>query len=65
LKRKGKKAVKKPWDDQEDNLLKQYYGQISMKQLKIIFEGRTEPAIQSRVKRLRKKGWSFDTVRRS
>ena len=62
--KKRSKTPKKPWDDKEDKLLKQYYGRISMKHLKFIFEGRTPDAIQSRVKRLRKKGWTFDTTRR-
>ncbi len=62
--KKRSKTPKKPWDDKEDTLLKQYYGRISMKHLKFIFEGRTPDAIQSRVKRLRKKGWTFDTTRR-
>jgi len=64
LAKKRSKTPKKPWDDKEDKLLKQYYGRISMKHLKFIFEGRTPDAIQSRVKRLRKKGWTFDTTRR-
>ena len=62
--KKRSKTPKKPWDNMEDKLLKQYYGNISMKHLKTIFEGRTPAAIQSRVKRLRKKGWTFDTTRR-
>ena len=62
--KKHSKTPKKPWDNEEGNLLKQYYGNISMKHLKFIFEGRTPAAIQSRVKRLRKKGWTFDTTRR-
>ena len=62
--KKRSKTLKKPWDNEEDTLLKQYYGKISMKHLKFIFEGRTPAAIQSRVKRLRKKGWTFDTTRR-
>jgi len=64
LAKKRSKTPKKAWDDKEDNLLKQYYGKISMKHLKVIFEDRTPAAIQSRVKRLRKKGWTFDTTRR-
>ena len=62
--KKRSKTPKKPWDIEEDKLLKQYYGNISMKHLKFIFEGRTPAAIQSRGKRLRKKGWTFDTTRR-
>ena len=62
--KKHSKTPKKPWYNEEENLLKQYYGNISMKHLKFIFEGRTPAAIQSRVKRLRKKGWTFDTTRR-
>ena len=62
--KKRSKTPKKPWDNEEDKLLKQYYGTISKKHLKFIFEGRTPAAIQSRVKRLRKKGWTFDTTRR-
>ena len=62
--KKRSKTPKKPWDIEEDRLLKQYYGSISMKHLKFIFEGRTPAAIQSRVKLLRKKGWTYDTNRR-
>ncbi len=62
--KKRSKTPKKPWDNQEDNLLKQYYGKISMKHLKIIVEARTPAAIQTRVKLNRKKGWTFDTTRR-
>jgi len=64
LRKQNTKQTKRAWDDTEDDLLKQYYGSISMKQLRLIFDGRSENAIRSRVKRLRKKGWSFNTTRR-
>ena len=64
MNRKSSKGTKRPWDQKEDDLLKQYYGQISMKHLRHIFEGRSDAAIRSRVKRLRKKGWTFNTTRR-
>jgi|TARA_B110000438_G_C15536106_1_gene530637 hypothetical protein len=64
MKNKSTKQTKTAWDSKEDDLLKQYYGNLSMKQLRLIFEGRSENAIRSRVKRLRKKGWSFNTTRR-
>jgi len=64
LRKQNTKQTKRAWDDTEDDLLKQYYGSISMKQLRLIFDGRSENAIRSRVKRLRKKGWSFTTTRR-
>jgi hypothetical protein len=64
LKNKGRKGTKLAWDSKEDDLLKQYYGTISMKQLRMIFENRSDDAIRSRVKRLRQRGWSFNTTRR-
>jgi len=64
LRKQNTKQIKRAWDDTEDDLLKQYYGSISMKQLRLIFDGRSENAIRSRVKRLRKKGWRFNTTRR-
>ena len=52
------------WTEKEDRLLKDYYGTMRIKELQRIFPDRTENAIRGRVKRLRKKGWSFDTTRR-
>ena len=52
------------WTTKEDSLLKDYYGSMKLKELKNIFPDRTENAIRGRVKRLRKKGWSFDSTRR-
>ena len=52
------------WTSREDQLLREYYGSMKLKELKYIFPERTENAIRGRVKRLRKKGWSFDSTRR-
>lgn len=52
------------WTQKEDRLLKDHYGTMKLKELQHIFPDRTENAIRGRVKRLRKKGWSFDTRRR-
>jgi|TARA_Y100000033_G_C2664233_1_gene71081 hypothetical protein len=63
LKKKRSNQKKPAWDIKEDDLLKRYYGQIAMKELRYILD-RSEAAIRSRVKRLRKKGWTFNTTRR-
>ena len=52
------------WTEKEDRLLKEYYGSMKLKELLHIFPDRTENAIRGRGKRLRKKGWSFDSTRR-
>ena len=52
------------WTEKEDRLLKEYYGSMKLKELLHVFRDRTENAIRGRVKRLRKKGWSFDSTRR-
>ena len=52
------------WTEKEDRLLKEYYGAMKLKELLHVFPDRTENAIRGRVKRLRKKGWSFDSTRR-
>ena len=52
------------WTTREDQLLRDYYGSMKLKELIYIFPERTGNAIRGRVKRLRKKGWSFDSTRR-
>jgi len=57
-------AIKNPrWTEKEDLHLKEYYGLRPVKEISIMLD-RSEDAIKGRVKRLRKKGWSFDSIRR-
>mgnify|MGYP001229043572 CR=1 FL=1 len=57
-------AIKNPrWTEKEDLHLKEHYGLRPVKEISLMLD-RSEDAIKGRVKRLRKKGWSFDSVRR-
>lgn len=46
------------WTDREVDLLKKYYGNISIGEMCIILE-KTKSAIYSKVHYLRKRGWTF------
>ncbi len=59
-----KYEIKNPrWTQDEDYHLKEYYGHRSVKEIALVLN-RSEDAIRGRVRRLRKKGWSFDSTRR-
>jgi len=56
--------IKNPrWTSDEDSHLKEYYGTRSVRELAVML-ARSEDAIRGRVKRLRRKGWSFNSTRR-
>lgn len=57
-------AIKNPrWTDKEDLLLKRDYGMHPVREIAVILN-RSEDAVRGRVRRLRKRGWSFDSTRR-
>ena len=58
-----KKYKSKAWTNRKVDLLKRYYGVISIQELSSMI-GHTESAIRSKVYSLRKRGWTFDTTRR-
>lgn len=61
---KTKYEIKNPrWTQKEDYYLKQAYGGSSVELIALMLD-RSEDAVRGRVKRLRKKGWSFDSTRR-
>lgn len=51
------------WTEKEDLLLKRDYGIHSVREIAAMLN-RSEDAIKGRVRRLRQKGWSFDSTRR-
>ena len=53
----------KAWTDRKVNLLKRYYGVISIQELSRK-TGHTISAIRSKVHSLRKRGWTFNSTRR-
>lgn len=56
--------IKNPrWTSDEDAHLKEYYGCHPVREIAILLN-RSEDAIRGRVKRLRRKGWSFNSTRR-
>ena len=58
-----KKYKSKAWTNRKVDLLKRYYGVISIQELSKMIE-HTESAIRSKVHSLRKRGRTFDTTRR-
>ena len=50
--------MKNKWTDREVDLLKKYYGDISIGEMCVILE-KSKSAIYSKVHYLRKSGWSF------
>lgn len=55
----------KPWSKEERMILKKNYGNIPIASLLKVLPGRSEQSIRSQVFYLRKRGWTFDSVRRS
>lgn len=53
------------WTWEETLLLKELYGTMTVAQLREQhFPHKTEASITSKVRDLRKRGWTFDTIRR-
>ena len=50
------------WSDQQVDLLKKFYGDLSIDDLTTML-GKTKSAIYSKVHYLRKRGWTFDKKR--
>ena len=51
------------WTQKEDLHLKEHYGLRSVAEIAIVLN-RSQDAVKGRVRRLRQKGWSFDSTRR-
>ena len=50
--------MKNKWTDKQVELLKRFYGELTLDELCVILE-KTKPAIYSKVHYLRKRGWTF------
>ena len=55
----------KPWTKEERQTLKDYYCNIPMDELLEKLPGRTAGSGRSQVYYLRKRGWTFNSVRRN
>jgi len=51
---------KKPWTQDERQLLRDNYGRVTMKTMLDLLPGRSENSIRKQVHYLRKRGWSFN-----
>lgn len=58
-----KKYIKKPWTQEERNLLREYYYTLSQDALLELFPDRTMNSITKQVAYLRKRGWYFKRER--
>lgn len=50
--------MKNKWTDKQVELLKRFYGEITLDELCVMLE-KSKPAIYSKVHYLRKRGWTF------
>ena len=52
------KNLNKKWTKRQQDLLKRFYGEITIEELSVMLE-KTPSAIYSKVHYLRKRGWTF------
>jgi len=54
--------MRKTWTDKERQILKDYYGKISLGDLQVKLPGRNPNQIYKQVSYLRKRGWTFGNL---
>jgi len=55
-------SMRKTWTDKERQILKDYYGKISLVDLQAKLPNRNPNQIYKQVSYLRKRGWTFGTL---